>query len=644
MNNNPQTIVPLSQPLTGSEALFKQLELLGRNTTDRPHTVIKVNNKIIYGSKLVELISESGDKYLDLEVLELNRISQLNPETGKKEPIYHIPPNDSCKIFRFADSKNIQRPGFEFLESLALQGQELFLIPNYIPLSLGDNGIGANFVSEYPVFFVEADDISIEEQWERINWFFMLTGLMPLMVVFSGGKSLHVFYSLDTPLTDRATWQRIQRKLILVFHSDFQIQNPNREMRLAGVTRASKNSTQLLQYYSNLKYSAAEFENKLDSLGWFPHGLTDERWLLASSDYYRVKNDKRSAEQKEVDLIKILAIPVADLYPKPKSRQKIDYVPTGGNLPIPLEECLSRANKERLNGVRDGSRNKTGHEIACDLIGCEQYLIDERIPYTGNAEDLFYSFCRACDQKDWLQSEWLTIWRSASSSKPTPSANWKDRDGLARKIHFWRIDNDSDYRVSVNYRKRTKNGFSKKLADSVAPDRPRNRKTLDLETIKDVLIDLANDFKLEVKFDGDNLTPESIEQIEREVSILDVVQRHLPVRKAGKHYVAQCCFHNDNVESLIIDPVRNIYYCNDCGVSGGIVKFLLSERKVPQTEAQTDSADLNQLIDEILDRNLSDADQDLALIELAQQTDNYNAQEVRDLAAQKLRSDSKKIT
>ena len=462
-NTNPTVkIVALKQPLTGFEALFKQLELLGRNVSERPHTVIKFNNKIIYGSFLVERSCASGEKYLDLEVLELIRQTQKDLETQKEEPVFHSAPNDTCKVFKFADPNQIHSNGFEFLETSAKAGNEVFLIPNYIPLNRNkDNGIGANFVSEYSVFFLEGDDRSLPEQWERINWFANLTGLIPLFIVFSGGKSLHVHFGLETPLRDKETWQRIQRKLILIFHSDFQIQNPNREMRLAGVSRAAKNTIQSLEYYSNYRYTAAEFEEKLDAIGWFPHGLSQERWLKASRDYYRTKNDTRSPSEKEAALIEILKLPFAELFPKPIPTSSFNIPPIEGIVPIPLEVCLSKANRAHLGGVVNGSRNKTGYDLACDLIACEQYLISQRIAYTGNAEDLFDQYCRACDPTDWSHREWQNIWRSANSGARLPAANWQDSDALANKIHSWLISNDLGYKARVIYKWKIAQGLIK---------------------------------------------------------------------------------------------------------------------------------------------------------------------------------------
>ncbi|MDJ0719633.1 MAG: hypothetical protein QNJ54_36320, partial [Prochloraceae cyanobacterium] len=292
-------ITPLTQPLCGVRALFKQIELLGRNSNDRPYAIVKKDNNKIYAAKLIEKKGFNGQTKRTLEVSKL-----INPKTESGESTFHPDPNSSSRIFKY-DLR--YHDGYKFLESTANKGGEMFLIPNYIGLDPnGDNGIGAAFVKQFTCFFLEIDDRGIEEQWKLINWFCNLTGLVPLLVVFSGGKSLHVYFGISGEFTDRARWQRIQRKLILIFKSDYQIQNPNREMRLAGVVRASKNRHQSIEYYSVARYTVDEFEERLDALGWFPHGLSYERWLKARRDWF-TDNDSRSFAEKEESLKGILA-------------------------------------------------------------------------------------------------------------------------------------------------------------------------------------------------------------------------------------------------------------------------------------------------------------------------------------------------
>jgi hypothetical protein len=51
----------------------------------------------------------------------------------------------------------------------------------------------------------------------------------------------------------------------------------------------------------------------------------------------------------------------------------------------------------------------------------------------------------------------------------------------------------------------------------------------------------------------------------------------------------------------------------------------------------SEEATLLERIDAILDRHLSEAQQDLELVQLAKQLDNYNASEIRALAAKRRR-------
>ncbi len=250
-------ITPLTHPIVGADAIFLQLMKLGRNKSgseallqaDRSWSVIKADNKILYAAQWRQV----NDNCQDL------RITRLLPQKDEGgNYLYHPAPNDRCKRYRFSPHRHFTRElGTEYLlKCMAISnlgtGHELFIIPNYIPLDWEkDNGIGAGFVTEFSSFFVESDDLSIEEQWEKFNWFAEETGLIPSLIVFSGGKSLHGYFKLKIPITDSHRWQTIQRKLILIFQSDPNIQNPNREMRLAGPWRASKKQHQSVEYYSD---------------------------------------------------------------------------------------------------------------------------------------------------------------------------------------------------------------------------------------------------------------------------------------------------------------------------------------------------------------------------------------------------------
>ncbi len=247
-------------PLEQTQA---QLALLRRDK-NRPWAVIKRNSTKPYAYhfpsdtlwKLTTRQAQDGEHFLD--------------DQDKRSRF-----DNGCLKYFFGRR---YKQGFKQLEHFAKQGDELFVIPNYIPLQDGENGIGADFVESYPAIFAEIDDFSLDQQWQQIHHVQQKYGLEPTAVIFSGGKSLHIYFALKKPIFEAETWQRLQRKLICLFNSDPAIANPNREMRLAGVARHSKGSFQSLEQLTDNAYDAADVESKLDSSGLFPYGLDEERF------------------------------------------------------------------------------------------------------------------------------------------------------------------------------------------------------------------------------------------------------------------------------------------------------------------------------------------------------------------------------
>jgi predicted P-loop ATPase len=102
---------------------------------------------------------------------------------------------------------------------------------------------------------------------------------------------------------------------------------------------------------------------------------------------------------------------------------------------IPIERLLTKAHRDALGGVSEGSRDNMGLEIACDLIGVESLGAIE-CDYKGknytlaieqNARELFTAYCRACnpplDDRDEDR-----IWNSASQRDGKPSN--RDEDAM----------------------------------------------------------------------------------------------------------------------------------------------------------------------------------------------------------------------
>ena len=66
-----------------------------------------------------------------------------------------------------------------------------------------------------------------------------------------------------------------------------------------------------------------------------------------------------------------------------------------------------------------------------------------------------------------------------------------------------------------------------------------------------------------------------IQQLLARVDIVDVIDKHVKLKKAGQNYSACCPFHNEKTPSFSVSPTKQFYHCFGCGVSGSAISFLM---------------------------------------------------------------------
>jgi DNA primase len=72
------------------------------------------------------------------------------------------------------------------------------------------------------------------------------------------------------------------------------------------------------------------------------------------------------------------------------------------------------------------------------------------------------------------------------------------------------------------------------------------------------------------------MIPQSfIQDLLHRVDIVDVVDRHVKLKRAGANYAACCPFHNEKTPSFTVSPSKQFYHCFGCGAHGTAIGFVM---------------------------------------------------------------------
>ena len=76
-----------------------------------------------------------------------------------------------------------------------------------------------------------------------------------------------------------------------------------------------------------------------------------------------------------------------------------------------------------------------------------------------------------------------------------------------------------------------------------------------------------------------------INDLPNRVDIVDLINKRVALKKAGKDYKACCPFHEEKTPSFTVVPNKQIYHCFGCGESGGIIDFVMKYDHLSFVEA-----------------------------------------------------------
>ena len=76
-----------------------------------------------------------------------------------------------------------------------------------------------------------------------------------------------------------------------------------------------------------------------------------------------------------------------------------------------------------------------------------------------------------------------------------------------------------------------------------------------------------------------------IDELLARVDIVDVIERRVPLKKAGREWTACCPFHNERTPSFYVTPAKQFFHCFGCGAHGSAVKFLMDYERLEFPDA-----------------------------------------------------------
>ena len=76
-----------------------------------------------------------------------------------------------------------------------------------------------------------------------------------------------------------------------------------------------------------------------------------------------------------------------------------------------------------------------------------------------------------------------------------------------------------------------------------------------------------------------------IDDLVSRADIVEVIDAHVPLKKAGREYKACCPFHDEKTPSFTVSAEKQFYHCFGCGAHGTVIGFLMNYRHMEFVEA-----------------------------------------------------------
>ena len=76
-----------------------------------------------------------------------------------------------------------------------------------------------------------------------------------------------------------------------------------------------------------------------------------------------------------------------------------------------------------------------------------------------------------------------------------------------------------------------------------------------------------------------------LDRLKQSLNIVDVIDKYVPLKKAGKNYQACCPFHDEKSPSFTVNESKQFYHCFGCGEHGSVIDFVMNYMNMEMIDA-----------------------------------------------------------
>ncbi len=120
---------------------------------------------------------------------------------------------------------------------------------------------------------------------------------------------------------------------------------------------------------------------------------------------------------------------------------------------------------------------------------------------------------------------------------------------------------------------------------------------------------------------------EFLDQVLGRVDLVEIVNARVPLRRAGREFMACCPFHAEKTPSFSVSPQKQFYYCFGCGVHGNAIDFLMAYERLEFLDAVEELARVAGLD---LPKTGGDDGSTRVLLERVAQADQFFRRQLRE--------------